>query len=72
MAHLSVIWLIGWCEALGSVQAGVDLTNTFSLIVKPVMIHIVLQLMVSRAWPGHQMDGSNAICHGHLNELVYC
>lgn len=53
-------------------RAGVDFTETFAPIVKPVMIRTVLQLAVSRGWPVHQMDVSNAFLHSHLEEQVYC
>ena len=41
-------------------HASVDFTDTFALVVKPGTIHTVLQLAISRAWPVHQMDVSNA------------
>nr|XP_040256480.1 serine/arginine repetitive matrix protein 1-like [Aegilops tauschii subsp. strangulata] len=47
-------------------RAGVDFTDTFAPVVKPGMIHVVLQLAVSRAWPVHQLDVSNAFLHDHL------
>ncbi|XP_044346508.1 uncharacterized protein [Triticum aestivum] len=53
-------------------RAGVDFTETFALVVKPGTIRTVLQLAVSRSWPVHQMDVSNAFLHGHLEEQVYC
>ncbi|KAK1663214.1 hypothetical protein QYE76_051373 [Lolium multiflorum] len=49
-------------------RAGVDFTDTFAPVVKPGMIRTVLQVAVSRAWPVHQMDVSNAFLHGHLEE----
>ncbi|XP_051228809.1 uncharacterized mitochondrial protein AtMg00810-like [Lolium perenne] len=53
-------------------RAGVDFTDTFTPVVKPGTIRTVLQLAVSRAWPVHQMDVSNAFLHGHLEEQVFC
>ena len=53
-------------------RAGVDFTETFAPVVKPGTIRTVLQLAVSRGWPVHQMDVSNAFLHGHLEEQVYC
>ncbi|KAK1670651.1 hypothetical protein QYE76_058810 [Lolium multiflorum] len=53
-------------------RAGVDFTDTFAPVVKPGTIRTVLQLAVSRAWPVHQMDVSNAFLHGHLEEQVFC
>ncbi|KAK1683226.1 hypothetical protein QYE76_044074 [Lolium multiflorum] len=50
----------------------VDFTDTFAPVVKPGTIRTVLQLAVSRAWPVHQMDVSNAFLHGHLEEQVFC
>nr|XP_020182642.1 uncharacterized mitochondrial protein AtMg00810-like [Aegilops tauschii subsp. strangulata] len=49
-----------------------DFTDTFAPVVKPGTIHTVLQLAISRAWPVHQLDMSNAFLHGHLDEQVFC
>ena len=49
-----------------------DFTDTFAPIVKPGTIRAVLQLTISRAWPVHQLDVSNAFLHGHLDEQVFC
>ena len=53
-------------------RAGVDFTDTFAPVVKPGTIRAVLQLAVSRAWPVHQLNVSDAFLHGHLNEQVFC
>nr|XP_020167236.1 uncharacterized mitochondrial protein AtMg00810-like [Aegilops tauschii subsp. strangulata] len=53
-------------------RAGMDFTDTFAPDVKPGTIRVVLQLAVSRAWPVHQLDVSNAFLHGHLVERVFC
>nr|XP_045087553.1 uncharacterized mitochondrial protein AtMg00810-like [Aegilops tauschii subsp. strangulata] len=50
--------------------AGVDVTETFAPVVKPGTIRTVLQLAMSRGWPVHQMDVSNAFLHGHLEEQI--
>ena len=60
-----------WVERGFRQRAGVDFTDTFAPVVKPGMIHVVLQLAVSRAWPVHQLDVSNAFLHGHLDEQVF-
>nr|XP_020174463.1 uncharacterized mitochondrial protein AtMg00810-like [Aegilops tauschii subsp. strangulata] len=52
--------------------SGVDFTDTFAPVVKPGTIRTVLQLAVSRAWPVHQLDVSNAFLHDHLAEKVFC
>ncbi|KAM3354769.1 hypothetical protein ACQJBY_025482 [Aegilops geniculata] len=53
-------------------RAGVDFTDTFAPVVKLGTIRAVLQLAVSRAWPVHLLDVSNAFLHGHLAEQVFC
>nr|GEY58303.1 ribonuclease H-like domain-containing protein [Tanacetum cinerariifolium] len=58
--------------ANGSTQLeGVDVDETFSLVVKLGTIHTVLSLATSRHWPVHQLDVKNAFLHGDLSETVY-
>ncbi|GJZ93660.1 ribonuclease H-like domain-containing protein [Tanacetum coccineum] len=58
--------------ANGSMQVeGVDVDETFSLVVKPGTIWTVLSLAISRHWHVHQLDVKNAFLHGDLAETVY-
>jgi len=52
-------------------QVGMDCGETFSSVVKPVTIHAVLSLALSKAWSIHQLDVKNAFVHGELREMVY-
>nr|GEY37653.1 ribonuclease H-like domain-containing protein [Tanacetum cinerariifolium] len=54
-----------------SQQLGVDFDETFSLVVKPVIIRMVLSLVVSRQWPIYQLDVKNAFLNGDLSKTVY-
>ncbi|GKF87715.1 ribonuclease H-like domain-containing protein, partial [Tanacetum coccineum] len=58
--------------ANGSTQLeGVDVDETFSLVVKPGTIRTVLSLDASRHWLIHQLDVKNAFLHGDLSKTVY-
>jgi hypothetical protein len=52
-------------------QSGLDYTETFSLVIKPSTIRVVLTLAVHFDWIIKQLDVSNTFLQGHLTETVY-
>ena len=52
-------------------QAGVDFDETFSPVVKPPTVRIILSLAAQNQWSLRQLDVSNAFLHGLLKENVY-
>lgn len=55
-----------------SQQQGLDYDETFSPVVKPTTIRMILCLAISSDCPIHQLDIKNAFLHGTINETVYC
>jgi hypothetical protein len=53
-------------------QYGINYMETFSRVVKPATMRLVLSLAVSRGWDIHQIDISNVFLHGFLDESAYC
>ncbi|GKA45471.1 ribonuclease H-like domain-containing protein [Tanacetum coccineum] len=54
-----------------SQQFGIDYDDTFSPVVKPATIRIVLSLSLSRGWHVHQLDVKNSFLNEDLSETVY-
>lgn len=50
---------------------GIDFIETFSLLIKPSTIHVILALVVHFNWCICELDVSNAFLHGVLLEEVY-
>jgi histone deacetylase 1/2 len=61
------------CVLRGFTQApDIDFDETFSFVVKPATIRVILSIALSRDWKIRQLDIKNAFLHGMLSEVIYC
>lgn len=52
-------------------EEGIDFDETFSPVVKPATIRMVLNLALNRGWEMKQLDVKNAFLHGSITEDIY-
>jgi len=50
---------------------GVDYTETFSPVIEPGTIRMVITIALVKKWPMHQLDIKNAFLHGLILENIY-
>jgi hypothetical protein len=69
-ANGSIEWYKARLVAKGYHQHQVDFHETYSPVIKPKTVRIVLSIVVSSGWCFRQIDNKNAFLHGFLDEQV--
>lgn len=69
MGVLSVIKLASLPKV--SQTLGIDFHETYSPVIKPVLIRLILTLATTWNWPVWQLDVSNAFLNGGLNKTLF-
>ena len=52
-------------------QPGFDFNETFSSVIKPTTVRVILSHAITSGWFIYQIDNNNAFLHGHLEENVF-
>jgi hypothetical protein len=49
---------------------GLDFEDTFSPVVRPATVWIIISIVVTSGWLLHQLNVKNVFLHGHISEEV--
>jgi hypothetical protein len=52
-------------------QERVDFSETFSHVIKPIMVHLILLITILSNWAIRQLNVKNSFLHGFIDEDIY-